>query len=216
MVKKNNKTHNPAYFEGILQLRNPSQEAVDFIEKQVDKAVNVHIAKTLEIKNGIDIYLSSNSFLMKLGKKLQKEFGGNIKVSSTLHTKSRQTSKELYRVTFLIELPVFKKGDVIAVKKETKKERKSKQSETVIAVTSLDKKIHGISLRTGKKVAYGFEENIKTLDKHKVIVIKTHPDIEVMHPETYQNIKAVNKPKKTLKPGHKAIIVLAEDGALFV
>ena len=95
---------NPQYFQGILQLRNPHEESIRFIRNQFKKNPKVWIAKEVNIKTGIDFYVSSNKFLMSLGKKLKKSFKGELKVSRKLHTKNRLTSKNVYRVTVLFRI----------------------------------------------------------------------------------------------------------------
>jgi len=108
---------NPDYFEGILQLRNPSDEAINFVENQfklrnskksegLEKSKNfqknnekVWIAKQVNLKTGIDLYVSSNKFLMQLGKKLKKSFKGKLILSRKLHTRNHLTSKNVYRLT---------------------------------------------------------------------------------------------------------------------
>ena len=95
---------NPQYFEGILQLRNPNEEVLNFIKNQFKNNKKAWIAKEEELKTGIDIYISSNRFLLALGKRLKKSFKGELKVSRKLHTKNRLTSKQVYRVTVLFRL----------------------------------------------------------------------------------------------------------------
>lgn len=204
----NKKNTNPQYFEGILQLRNPTQEAFEFIKKQIEKAKDVHIAKRVRIKSGMDFYLNSNQFLMQLGRRLQKAFGGRINVSATLHTRHKQSSKNLYRVTFLIVLPKFKKGDIISAESREK-------SEIVIYITSLDKKIHGINLKTGKKIGINYSDDIRILETYKTIVTKIRPHLEAMHPETYQSVRVDNK-QNNLRQGKKVTVVLTEDGVFIV
>lgn len=92
---------NPQYFEGILQLRKPNEEALNFIRNQFKKNEKAWIAKQEKLKTGIDLYISSNKFLMQLGKKLKKSFKGELKTSRKLHTKNRLTSRNVYRVTVL-------------------------------------------------------------------------------------------------------------------
>ncbi|MEA2037630.1 MAG: NMD3-related protein [Nanoarchaeota archaeon] len=89
----------PQYFQGILQLRNPNEEVINFIANQLKKNEKVWVAKQVKLKTGIDLYVSSNKFLMALGKKLKKSFKGELKTSRKLHTKHRLTSKNVYRVT---------------------------------------------------------------------------------------------------------------------
>ena len=93
-----------SYYEGTLQLRNPNEEVLNFISNQFKKNEKVWIAKQEKLKTGIDLYISSNRFLLSLGKKLKKSFKGELKTSRTLHTKHRLTSKDIYRVTVLFRL----------------------------------------------------------------------------------------------------------------
>lgn len=95
---------NPQYYEGILQLRNPNEEAINFIRNQFRNNPKVWIAKEEKLKTGIDYHISSNRFLLQLGKKLKKSFKGELKISRRLHTRNRMTSKNVYRVTVLFRL----------------------------------------------------------------------------------------------------------------
>ncbi len=92
------------YYEGKLQLRNPNEEVLNFINNQFKNNEKVWIAKAERLKTGIDLYISSNRFLLSLGKKLKKSFKGELKTSRKLFSKSRLTSKQLYRVTVLFRL----------------------------------------------------------------------------------------------------------------
>ena len=95
---------NPQYFEGILQLRNPNEEVLNFIRNQFKNNKKAWIAKEEGLKTGIDLYVSSNKFLLSLGKKLKKSFKGELKTSRKLYSKNRLTSKNVYRVTVLFRL----------------------------------------------------------------------------------------------------------------
>jgi NMD protein affecting ribosome stability and mRNA decay len=64
----------------------------------------VWIAKEEKQKTGIDYYVSSNKFLLSLGKKLKKSFKGELKTSRKIHTKNKLTSKDVYRVTVCFRL----------------------------------------------------------------------------------------------------------------
>ena len=97
---KEKKMH-PQYFEGILQLRNPSTEVLDFLMKKM-KEQHISIAKETKTKDGIDLYLSSRKFIKNISHKLQKQFGGELKQSPTLFSHNKQTSKDDLEATHTI------------------------------------------------------------------------------------------------------------------
>ena len=103
-----------AYFEGILQVRDVSEEIIDDIEHTVKKDERAVITKIKKVKGGWDLYFSSQHYLRALGKKLQAKHGGLVKVTATLHTVSK-TGKDLYRITVLWRPLRFKKGDLVNV-----------------------------------------------------------------------------------------------------
>lgn len=102
----------PDYFEGILQLRNPDSEVIDFVSRQVAKRNDVRVSKVAKVRNGIDMYFSSQRYLRILGKKLKVHFPGEMIMSSKLFTKS-STGIDLYRVNVLFRLSRLKKGEII-------------------------------------------------------------------------------------------------------
>jgi len=136
---------NPQYFEGTLQLRDVDENILDFVYNEVQQN-NVHIAKEIRHKNGFDLFLSSNKFLRNLGKRLQRKFGGELKETATLHTRSRQTSKDLYRVTLFFRPVKFKVGDIITYRDEE------------VKITSLGKKVNVRSIKTARRYMINFKD----------------------------------------------------------
>jgi NMD protein affecting ribosome stability and mRNA decay len=99
-VKNSDKrnVNNPQYFQGILQLRNPTQEIIDFIADEIEKRNGrVWIAKRKELKNekGVDLYLSSNQFLKEIGKKLKENFPGELLETARLFSRDSFTSRDV-------------------------------------------------------------------------------------------------------------------------
>lgn len=95
----------PDYYEAILQLRNPHQEAINCIRNAVAGRTDVFIAKEVRQKNGgIDFYISSQRFTRSLGKKLKKSFKGELVESKKLFGVNRLTSRTLYRGTILFRI----------------------------------------------------------------------------------------------------------------
>jgi|TARA_B100001964_G_C14231262_1_gene600154 nonsense-mediated mRNA decay protein 3 len=137
------------YFEGTLQLRNVDDEVIDFVIKEIEKTEDIYIAKVKKVTNGFDIYISRQRFLRSLGNKLQQKFGGQIKVSTKLHTRHKQTGRELHRVNVLFRMPKFKKGDIIDYKGDK------------IEIISMHKKVFAKDVKTGKKLNLSFKDLVK-------------------------------------------------------
>ena len=93
------------YFEGKLQLRPADKEVVAYVINQFKKSKTCWIPKTKELKTGVDIYSSSWRFVLAVGKKLKRVFGGTVVTSRELFSVHKMTSKKLYRVTVCYRLP---------------------------------------------------------------------------------------------------------------
>jgi len=88
------------YYEAIIQLRPADKEILKFVNKQIGKKKGkVSIAKIVELKTGVDIYLTSQRFALSLGRVLKKSFKGELKITRSLYKISRITSKKIYRLT---------------------------------------------------------------------------------------------------------------------
>ena len=99
------------YFEATLQLRNPTEEVLNMVHNAIDKRKNTWIAKEVKVKNGYDIYISSQRFTRVLGKRLKKAFKGKVVESRKLFSLNRQTSRLVYRGTVLFRMDVKEEKD---------------------------------------------------------------------------------------------------------
>ncbi|MBT4540212.1 hypothetical protein HOC35_01745 [Candidatus Woesearchaeota archaeon] len=179
------------YFEGRIQLRNKKnnqfEKAVDYIRSEIKKAKTVFISKEDEIKTGIDFYSTSQKFIQPLGQQLQKKFGGELKITSTLHTRDTQTSKNLYRVDVLLRLTEFNVGDILKI-----------NNKLVLVKAISGKKVVGVDLTKNNKNAtenYTNKEyeTVATTENYKEVnVVKRKPQLEVLNPEDYQAVKVEN------------------------
>lgn len=133
------KLSRPNYYQGILQLRDVNNEILDFVYKQIKKRENVEVTKTIKYPNGIDLYITSQKYIKMLGKKLKESFGGELKISSKLHTKNKQ-GRELYRVNALFKLLRYKAGDIVNVRGDR------------VKLLNVGEKIFARNLKTGRKV----------------------------------------------------------------
>lgn len=195
------------YFESILQLRNPYGDVDDLIhyvlEKVRDKSQEaVFISKRMKVTNGFDLYLSSNSFAVEVGRELYRAFGGELKISKKTFSQHKLTSRVLYRITVLFRMAPFRVGDVILFDGKPLK------------VLEVAKKVVAENIENGKLLELHYKDILRSfevLKPVKAIVSKTMPHLEVIHPETFQSVPVL-PPIKNSKfvPGEKAKILAAE------
>ena len=103
------------YFQGVLQLRNPTQEVVDFVKKTVAESGRARISKIKRVENGVDMYITCQHYLQSVGKQLKQRFAGELVLSRRLHTLDKVRSQRVYRITVLFRMFPFKKGDLLEV-----------------------------------------------------------------------------------------------------
>ena len=103
----------PQYFEGVLQLRDVSDEVLDWVHDEIIRAGRARIAKAREVRGGVDLYLSAQHYMQSLGKMLQQRFGGILKVTGRLYTTDHMTSRFVYRMTVLFRQLPCKTGEMI-------------------------------------------------------------------------------------------------------
>ena len=133
------------YFQGILQLRDVNDEIYSFVHNQLKKRADVAVTKTVNYDNGKDLYLTSQKFIRIIGKKLKESFGGELKLSSKLHTKSK-TGKDLYRVNAFYRPLKYKRGDVVSVRGDD------------VKILQIGRRIVARDIKTGKKMRIRIED----------------------------------------------------------
>jgi NMD protein affecting ribosome stability and mRNA decay len=138
----------PQYFEATLQLRNPNQEVVSFVEQEINSH-KIYVAKVIEIKTGLDYQLADNSFTLALGRKLQQKFGGQLLLTSSLF--SQKDGKDIHRGTVLFRRPNFSKGDIVIYDGEEFKVKSMGKDILLYGITK-PRKVH---------VRYSYQKQIK-------------------------------------------------------
>lgn len=111
------------YYEAILQVRGSdkglSKEEERSIEQSVKDKVASHrkssrevfISKIEKVKGGLDFYFGTIPAAKSIARNLQETLCADYKESSSLW--GRRDGKDIYRMTFLVRLPGFSKGDVV-------------------------------------------------------------------------------------------------------
>jgi len=181
-----------SYYESIIQVRTGEKTLDDDLRDEVVRSVtasvetqsktnrSLFISKVQEVPGGVDIYLSSISLGKTLTRELSETYGAEVKESSSLVGVSSD-GQEVYRVTFLLRLPLYHVGDIILFKDRPYK------------LTALNK-------NGGKMIdLYDFRETsiknyelltIKVLLKAKevkeaTVVSTSDKEIQVLHPTSY-------------------------------
>jgi nonsense-mediated mRNA decay protein 3 len=137
--KEENKRMNDQYFEGVLQLRGLSEEQLDTLVEHI-KSKDCRISKHKIQKSGVDLYLTSQKLIRDLEKWTNKRFNCYSKLTNTLHTKDKNTGKDLYRLTLLVVFLKYKPGDIMDYDGEE------------VKITSLGKKPCGRAVKSGKRM----------------------------------------------------------------
>lgn len=125
------------YFQGTLQLREPTEDIKIFIDSYCDK--NNLTSKILKVKNGFDYYFLSQKRLISFGNLLKRKFSGYLKITRHIHTRDKQRSKNVYRVTVLFKCFKIKINQKILYKGD------------YVVVTDIGKKVNLKRLSDGKK-----------------------------------------------------------------
>lgn len=191
------------YFEATLQIRGKNEavmeKAVDYLQDRIGglKQRGVFINKIDRFENGFDLYLTSNKLTQVMGREMIDKFGGEIKVSPRLFSKSHLTSKDLYRVNVFLELPSFERGDFIL------------HNERVYRVEKLGKKITLMDMQSNAHLITDYNKlDYKVLPKQKAYVSRTYPHLEVINPHDFQSSMVKNKPGKSYSNGESIEVVI--------
>ena len=120
-------------------MRDADEKVVDFVYAETARQGKARIAKEVVLKNGVDLYFSSQHFLQSLGKLLKQRFCGELIVTSRLFSTQKHTSKELHRVTVMFRQLPFCVGDTI------------EHDSTRFKVLAVTKQVQLQDLSSGKK-----------------------------------------------------------------
>jgi NMD protein affecting ribosome stability and mRNA decay len=184
------------YFEGILQIRNPDDDLLSFLDSEFQKAEKERIFVTAykKHKKGFDYYMTSKRFISKLVNTLKEKYGGSVKLSEKLFSYDPQKGKDIFRLNAIYVKPLVSKGNIIVVNKSP------------CEVVSLGKDAFAKNLETGQKIRLDFEKEYEILKSQKTSVVKIYPNFEALDPITYQSLDLITD-DKSLKLNQKIKVV---------
>jgi len=188
------------YFQSILQVRNSTGEINAFIKseiaKQAEKGIHLNKEESVDATDdNIDFYITSQSYARTLAEKVRKNFGGIIKKNAQLFSINWETSKNLYRLNILLELPNYKKDDVI------------KKGDDLFKIVSFDKKVHVTNLKNNHKTSLPHSDSYDILKPVEVMIMKKYPEFEILDPNTYYQARLLN-PNEKLQVNQKIKVII--------
>jgi nonsense-mediated mRNA decay protein 3 len=143
------------YYAAIVQIRADYRVPT---EKELAKAEDIaysslgeddFVSKEQMLKEGLDIYVSSAEYGYRISRAVVKKLGGSFFESRKLY--GRKDGRDIYRVTLLVRLPGFQKGEIVEVR-----ERRI-SVENVIEGTGIE----GVDMNTGEQVFLSKKELMK-------------------------------------------------------
>jgi len=209
------------YHEAIVQIRSDKRKLTNKELRDI-RIVVENIIGELQAKGNrglfitdigqehgrLDFYISEKGPSLVIAKKIQEQYGGTIKQSSK--NIGMKDGRQLYRMTYLIRLPSYKKGDFL------------KHNNSFFSIVS----IHGnkvkmmnlsnweettVDVKTIQKAnVIGGEELIKEM----ILVSQTKDEVQIMDQKKYE-IKTVRKPK-SINFDFKTIKIVKLDDKLFL
>lgn len=202
-----------AYYEGIMQLRQPNDRVIDFMNKEMVQLApkGVFITKTVDQKHGVDLYFTNKTHMNLLAQKIGGRFGAAVSTHPQLFSHNHQTSKDIYRLNILVSIPKFMAGDVISFDYPRK-------GNLTVLISSMGKIAQGQNLILGKQVGFELKncEDIIIYKKQATTISTIHPEVRVLDPENYQEQVLANKDLPPLEVGDTVNIVKTPHGLYIV
>ncbi|WP_456487695.1 60S ribosomal export protein NMD3 [Candidatus Alkanophaga liquidiphilum] len=202
------------YFESIVQVRadgrTPSDDELFRVEaiaySALGDGLKDFISKVEKKREGIDFYVGSIEGGRKISKSIVKTLGGRISESKKLY--GRKDGREIYRVTFLVRLPKFLKGDVIEL-----------DGKVVLVERVGGRGVVGLDLETGSRVFLSAENvrraslvsNRKQAEK-AVLMSVSGDEIQILDPKSYETVTLKKPPFLKKKAGDDVLVVRAKSG----
>jgi NMD protein affecting ribosome stability and mRNA decay len=91
------------YFEAKLQVRPSDPDLIAFVKKEIKK-YDVEVVDENKLKEGLDIYINSANFAIRMGKIFREKYKIKPKVSKSLKGENKQAGKLIYKLTVLLKI----------------------------------------------------------------------------------------------------------------
>ncbi|MGZ4934852.1 MAG: 60S ribosomal export protein NMD3 [Halobacteriota archaeon] len=167
------------------------------------------IAKTIWLREGIDLYVGTVKAAKRIARALLREMGGTLSDSAKLT--GRRDGKDVYRVTFVVRLPKFPIGTIILSRQH------------VYEICSTISTTNAVDLETGHRTALNAEE-LRTAElvgarsdgKRTVLVAIDADEVHLLDPETYATLTIKKPPYVSKEDEGKEVKVVKTQEGIFI
>ena len=145
---------------------------------------NAFITETDETDDGLDVKISTTQMGRAISDRITRRLGGTIEDHATLVTEDSD-GNEVYRVTYSVRLPRFRRGDVID----------PDDGEGPVLVRSVRGAVKGRRVTTGDRYESAYEEgerpdarklgSVDDAEETTLVAVEDENAIQVLDPETY-------------------------------
>ena len=188
------------YYEAIVQIRAEQRTFTDAEMRTIRLAVEamvrqlqkngkrgLFITDYTEKREGLDFFISEKTTAFSIAKKIQEQFGGDFKQSAS--SAGMKDSRQVYRMTYLVRVPAYQKGDFFSV-----------DASFYVIVSLHESKVRAVELSTwtekvldGKNIQPSRIYGGKELIREMIVVSQSKKDIQLMDPKTYSTVE-IQKP----------------------
>jgi len=205
------------YHEAIIQIRTDKRNLEQKEREEIISNVE-SLVETLRTKGnrslfitdigiehgGLDFFLSDKSAALVITKKIQGQNGGEIKQSS--RNMGMKDGRQLYRVTYLLRLPSYKKNDFIKIKGSFYYVTSIQKNKIkLIDLSNWEEVITEVNSINRSNILGGME-----LIKEMILVNQTEEEVQIMDEKSYKII-IVKKPKPIIFSSEKIKTINLED-----
>lgn len=209
------------YYESKVQIRadhrTPEraelERALEIAARTIDLTLKedrlAFIAKTIWLREGLDLYIGTVKAAKRIVRTLLKEMGGNFSDSAQLI--GRRDGKDVYRVTFVVRLPEFPTGAIVS------------SQQRVYEICSTTSTKNAVDLETGHRTALSAKDlrnaelvGTRSDARRTVLVAIDADEVHLLDPETYITLTIKKPPHIRKEDEGKEIRVVKTQEGVFI
>jgi nonsense-mediated mRNA decay protein 3 len=191
------------YYESKVQIRadhrTPEKAELEHALRIATRTINLRqkedrlafVAKTVQLKEGLDLYVGTVKAAKRIVRALVREMGGSFSDSAQLV--GRRDGKDVYRVTFVVRLLEFPTGSIISSKRH------------IYEICSAASTTNAIDLETGHRTVLKAEDlrdakllGTRSEARRTVLIAIDADEVQLLDPETYATL-TIKRPRQICK-----------------